>query len=128
MCILRPRGWCFKRVKTETDSDWDPNSPARKDVIDNCSTPKSSDTPKTPSSLGRTVSLAETPPSVHSVEASHGSSVLNTPKFLDQTEPAEAINYSPTHASGKELEDRKSGIYKRPKAGYNFFLDSPPFR
>ena len=47
-----------------------------------------------------------------------GSSVLTTPRFAGQTEPAEALEgYSPTYAEGEELKDRKQGHYKRPRAG-----------
>ena len=46
-----------------------------------------------------------------------GSSVLTTPRFAGQTEPAEALEYSPTYAEGEELKDRKRGDYKRPRAG-----------
>ena len=46
-----------------------------------------------------------------------GSSVLTTPKFHGQTEPAENVDYSPTYATGNELKDRKNGIFKRPRAG-----------
>ena len=48
---------------------------------------------------------------------SHGSSVLTTPKFAGQTSPASGLDYSPTRATGKELEDRKRGLFKRPRAG-----------
>ena len=45
------------------------------------------------------------------------SSVLTTPKFAGQTSPTIPLDYSPTRATGKELEDRKDGIYLRPRAG-----------
>ena len=97
-----------KRIKTETDSEWDPYSPSRKSVIESVPTPKSIDSNAT--------NLPDDPPNTPSVRApSYASSVLTTPKFGD--EPAIAIDYSPFRATGKELEDRKNGIFLREKPG-----------
>ncbi len=42
--------------------------------------------------------------------------MLTTPKFAGQTEPADPIDYSQRNR-GKELQDRKAGLFKRDKAG-----------
>ena len=56
---------------------------------------------------------------VLSTPSNGGSSVLTTPKFDGQTGPVEVVDgaYSPTRAQGLELQDRKGGFYKRPRAG-----------
>ena len=60
----------------------------------------------------------ESPPESSVTSPSNGgSSVLTTPKFAGQTSPAEGVDYSPSRATGQELEDRKNGICKRLKAG-----------
>ena len=42
---------------------------------------------------------------------------MTTPKFAGQTAAAEAVDYSPTPATGQELLDRKKGPFLRDKAG-----------
>lgn len=106
-----------KRIKTETDSEWDPSSPGREDVLQSVKTPQSGDSNATLKSSSSGSVLA-TPSSASNTEKSDaGSSVLTTPKFAGQTEPANVIDYSPSRATGLELEDRKQGIFKRDKAG-----------
>lgn len=113
--LLRLAG--VKRIKTETDSEWDPSSPGREDVLQSVKTPQSGDSNATLKSSSSGSVLA-TPSSASNTEKSDaGSSVLTTPKFAGQTEPANVIDYSPSRATGLELEDRKQGIFKRDKAG-----------
>ena len=52
----------------------------------------------------------------HKLVPSYGgsSTVQTTPKFAGQTEPAEVVDYSPTRATGLELEHRRQGIFLRP--------------
>ena len=103
-----------KRVKTETDSEWDPFSPSRKEVIDSVATPQSGGNPP---SFDSQATVYESQVSAATSRRSAGSSVLTTPKFAGQTSPAVVLDYSPTRATGKELEDRKKGVFKRTKPG-----------
>ena len=95
----------------ETDSEWDPQSPSREHVLKSVKTPQSDNSNAT---KDEGASVKSTPTNA---EQSDGSSVLTTPKFAGQTDFAEVVDYSPSRATGKELEDRKKGIFKREKPG-----------
>ena len=117
-CVVQPS------VKTPSGEDspkWSAALAARMEAPEPIAQPDFGDfgSPDKTSPAKEGVSHPSPASTVLSTPSVGGSSVLTTPKFEGQAGPVEVLDgaYSPTYATGLELEDRKRGIFKRERAG-----------